>query len=370
MKPIPVAFIGGSIHSAVGNTHRIASQMDGRFHLAAGCFSRDAEINSQTGLAWGVSSRHIYTDWKSMLEAEKSVVVVLLTPTPHHWEVLEYALSLNHRIICEKSLTTSVRTTKLLAEQVLQRSSSIHAVYNYTGYPMLREMREIINSGVLGELIHCEIDMPQEGYLRRDSDGLTIKPQVWRQQDDYVPTVSLDLGVHVVNLFRFITNHSVLRIVGSYQTRGNIPGVVDSVSALVECSNELKAEFRFGKTSLGHSNGLSISCFGTHGSVRWKQTDPEFLLISDTQGVTRQIHRGTTPCHVAHLPRYNRFKAGHPSGFLEAFSNHYFDIAEDLDHGNQDSPFTFSSIDALTDMKILEALSTSVLQKQWVEVAE
>jgi len=102
--------------------------------------------------------------------------------------------------------------------------------------------------------------------------------------------------------------------------------------------------------------------------VRWKQTNPEFLLISDTQGVTRQIHRGTTPCHVAHLPRYNRFKAGHPSGFLEAFSNHYFDIAEDLDHGIEDSPFTFSPIDALTDMKILDALSTSVLQKQWVEV--
>ena len=136
----------------------------------------------------------------------------------------------------------------------------------------------------------------------------------------------------------------------------------------MECSDGLKAEFRYGKTSLGQSNGLAISCYGSRGSVRWVQVDPEFLLFSDPYGVTTKMHRGTASVKIAQQLRYNRFKAGHPSGFLEAFSNLYFDIANSIEGEHTESPYIFNALDALQDMKVLHAFSESVANEEWTAV--
>ena len=370
MNPIPIAFIGGSQLSAVGNTHRIASEMDNRFELVAGCFSRNPDVNQSTASNWGLSTDQAYQNWKSLLDSvdTNSTVIALLTPTPHHFEVLEAAISMGFRIICEKSVTSSLDEIRSLSAQIDKSRSSLHAVYNYTGYPMIRELREIVQSGILGKLLHCEVEMPQEGFLRRKADGTEIQPQEWRRYDDFIPTVSLDLGIHVVNLFRFVTGERIEKVVGHYQSRGNVPDVVDNVSALAECSNDLTADFRFGKTSLGKSNGLSVNIYGSEGSASWIQIDPEYLRLSDCFGTTKKLHRGSVSCMLAHLDRYNRFKAGHPSGFLEAFSNHYFDIADELEGLVKASEFTFSANDAMTDMAVLHALSESVQSKKWTVV--
>ena len=335
--------------------------------MVAGCFSRNEALNRQTGEIWNVGSERVYENWTSLLSTEKERVetIVVLTPTPHHTEVLDEVRSNGFSVICEKTLTTSVQSTTNLINPTKSR---IHAIYNYTGYPMIREMRARITHGEIGDLLHCEVTMPQEGFLRRHDDGSVIKPQEWRQRDQKIPTVSLDLGIHVINLFRFVTNQSVDRLVASYQSRGNIPNIVDFVTVIAECSSDTRANFRFGKTSLGHSNGLSITCYGTRGSVSWVHNTPEFLQISDTFGASRTIHRGSNDCIIAHEVRYNRFKAGHPSGFIEAFSNHYFDIAEDLHAGKKFSDFTFDENDALTDMRILEAISDSVVHSQWIDL--
>lgn len=365
MNSIPIAFIGGSIHSAVGNTHRIASQMDNRFKLVAGCFSRDKSINEDTARTWGVERERLYPDWQSLVESEPELVIVLLTPPPHHAEVLELVLAKNIRIICEKPITSSVQSNQKVVDLLADNHHHLHAIYNYTGYPIVREMRHIIEEGDLGEILHCEVDMPQEGFLRLNPDGSEIQPQEWRRSDNYIPTVSLDLGIHVVNLLRFVTQQHPTKVIGAYQSRGNIRGVVDHVTGLMECSNGLKAEFRYGKTSLGQSNGLTISCYGSRGSVRWVQVDPEFLYVSDPHGKTSKIFRGTASLKIAQQLRYNRFKAGHPSGFLEAFSNLYFDIANSIEGTHTESPYIFNALDALSDMKVLHAISDSVANEKW-----
>lgn len=147
MNPIPIAFIGGSQLSAVGNTHRIASEMDNRFELVAGCFSRNPDVNQSTASSWGLSTDQTYQNWKSLLDSvdTNSTVIALLTPTPHHFEVLEAAISKGCRIICEKSVTSSLEEIRTLSAQIDDSRSSLHAVYNYTGYPMIRELREIVS---------------------------------------------------------------------------------------------------------------------------------------------------------------------------------------------------------------------------------
>lgn len=368
MSPIPIGFIGGSLQSAVGNTHRIASQMDNRFKLVAGCFSRSHGINAETGRAWGVEENRLYAEWQELIDSEPETVLVLLTPPAHHAEVLEYAASRGRHLVCEKPLTNSAEATSRVVEVLDDRLDRFFAVYNYTGYPMIREMRQVIQDGSLGELLHCEIEMPQEGFIRLNPDGSSIQPQEWRRSDGFIPTVSLDLGVHVVNLLRFVTQQHPTRVVASYQSRGNVPGVVDHVTALAECADGFTADLRFGKTSLGHSNGLSISVFGSHGSVGWKQVNHEFLTMNDSFGTTSVIHRGSASARIAQQLRYNRFKAGHPGGFLEAFSNLYFDIADAIETRPNKDPYTFSAKDALRDMSVLHALSDSVTTQEWTVV--
>lgn len=370
MSSIPVAFVGGSLASAVGNSHRIAAHMDNRFELVAGCFSRDQGMNSRTAAEWGVQQERTYQDWRQLvdIESELGSVLVLLTPTPSHEPVLQYAVEKKMRIICEKSLTSSLESTRFLHELVETNRNDVLAVYNYTGYPMVREMRQLVGSGEIGDLLHCEVEMPQEGFLRRQADGSSIQPQEWRRSDSVIPTVSLDLGIHVLNLLRFVTGLSPRELVATYQSAGNVPNVVDQVSVLAECPGDVKADLRYGKTSLGKSNGLSITCYGSTGSASWVQADPEYLTVCDAFGDTNRIHRGSNICSIANQLRYNRFKAGHPSGFLEAFSNHYFDIANHLEGIDPANDYVFTTADALHDMKILQAISLSVSDRKWTVV--
>jgi predicted dehydrogenase len=121
------------------------------------------------------------------------------------------------------------------------------------------------------------------------------------------------------------------------------------------------------KCALGHQNGLSIEIFGSEGSAYWLQADPELILLSNNAGHKTQIHRGSRDCLIAQEPRYNRFKMGHPSGFIEAFSNLYFDISEAL-ITQQTNPFVFDADNSLTVMRTLEALSTSAKTQSWQEV--
>jgi len=374
-SPLKIGFIGGGLNSAVGNTHRIAAQMDRRFVLEAGCFSSDPKVNQETAVQWGVRRSRVYPDWRGLLDKEKDRLdaICILTPTPAHLEMVLEALHQGFPVICEKTLTTSSAEAQTICRAVKTTRGFLAVTYNYTGYPMVRELRQMILKGKLGEINLIQVEMPQEGYARLNKQGVPVRPQAWRLKDEYVPIISLDLGSHLHNMVYFLTGKKPLEVVADQTGYGFFKEVVDNVICLVRYSGNMRAQIWYAKMALGHRNGLRVRIYGDKGSAEWFQMVPEELIFNDAQGKKQTMDRASVCVEIADLPRYNRFKAGHPAGFIEAFANHYYDIADALlefkKTGHCLSPWVFTAPLAKEGLEMLEALSKSARNHCWQKVS-
>lgn len=374
-KALNIGFIGGGVNSAVGSTHFIASQMDGRFKVQSGCFSRHQEINIQTAEQWGVPPSRRHLDIMEFLSEEKDRLdaIVVLTPTPTHAEFVVQALREGYPVICEKALTNSSSEAMLIEQVKGERNGYLAVTYNYTGYPMLRELRHMIQQGKLGRVEQIHIEMPQEGFARLNRDGEPMVPQQWRLRDAEVPTISLDLGVHLHHIIDFLTGEKPQELVAMQSSQGRFRQVIDNTMCIARYTNSMECSIWYSKAALGYRNGLRVRAFGENSSVEWYQMEPEFLLHNDNKGHKSILDRACVDVEVANLPRYNRFKSGHPAGFLEAFANHYWDIADSLRHyqatGIQNAnEFVFSSRQALEGLAMLEAMAQSSNERCWKSV--
>jgi predicted dehydrogenase len=372
-KILRIGFIGGSIDSAIGTSHKIASQMDGKWKLVAGCFSRNSEINKETGDVWGIRRERIYASADSLFEGEKGELdaVVILTPTPTHYSLVTQALDSGFHVICEKSLaSTSDEISKILACQ--KRNKRFLAVtFNYSGYPMIRELKSRIQRGEFGQIMRVQAEMPQEGFIRVDGDGKVICPQKWRLSDGLIPTVSLDLGVHLHHLIHFLTGEKPEEVVATQSNVGLFGNIIDDVSCLVKYTGKMESQIWYGKVALGQRNGLVIKLFGKKASGIWTQSSPEELYINYNDGKKECVERGQAG-YVINGGRYNRFKSGHPAGFIEAFANLYTDLSTALmrfrQNGDFDTKYVFGASHALEGLKLFEAVSESSSKKQWVDI--
>lgn len=370
LEPLRIAFVGGALNSAVGYTHFNASRLDGHFRLEAGCFSRHAEQNEHTARTFGVASDRTYQNWQDLLNSEGARLdaVVVLTPTPTHAEIIVAALDAGYSVISEKALGVSSNECRMIDLAVKRNSGYLAVTYNYSGYPMIRELQRMIREGRLGEVQQIKIEMPQEGYLR-----LGANPQEWRRNDYGVPTVSLDLGVHVHHLIDFLTGgNKPQKVVGDQSNFGQFEGLVDNVYCLAQYQDNLRLQAWWGKTALGLRNGLRVRVFGDKASAEWYQMQPEDLLWADNDGHHFILDRGSRDAKTAQEPRYNRFKAGHPSGFIEAFANLYGDIAGELrsikEGRFESSEFVYGANHSIESLHFLEKVSESAIAEKWVSI--
>jgi predicted dehydrogenase len=367
-----LAFLGGAPNSAVGYAHFVAARMDGLWNLKAGAFSRHPDVNRNAGEVYGVKSAHVYKSVGSLLDKEKDSLdaVVLLTPTPLHYEMVLECLKAEIPVICEKALSTSSAEAREIQSLCNQKKGFLAVVYNYSGYPMVRELRRMIREGILGDILHFQAEMPQEGFLRVDDNGNKPIPQDWRKKDASVPTLHLDLAVHLHELVHYLTGLKPMEVVADQSSRGWFP-VVDNVSCLARYKQGVQGHFWFSKCALGHRNGLRLRIYGSQGSAEWSQLNPEELVLSFADG-RRQVFDRASNAKVASLPRYTRFKAGHPAGFNEALANLYFDIHVALSgykvNGKQESEEVFGADLAVEGLDFLEAMVKSCNSRRWEQI--
>ena len=374
-KCFSIGFIGGSIKSAVGYTHKIASQMDGRWQVVAGCFSRNHETNLETAVEWGIPLERTYSDYQTLLEKEQGILdaIVVLTPTPSHTDIVIEALKKGYAVICEKALTGTSEDAQLIAESVKANKGFLAVTLNYSGYPMLRELRHIISAGRLGKIKQIQIEMPQEGFARLDSYGNKPQPQSWRLSDGKISTISLDLGIHLHHIIHYLTGEYPREVVADTASFGWFENVIDNVSCLLRYSGGLHCQMWYSKAALGQRNGLKIRAFGDKGSAEWLQVQPEELLISNVDG-SREILDRASIVDIANLARYNRFKAGHPAGFIEAFANLYYDLADSYIEfkqlGQISSNEIFGVSHSINGLQLFEGIAQSVDERRWVKIAD
>lgn len=370
LPPLRLGFIGGALNSAVGYTHFNSSRLDGHFRVDCGCFSRDAERNEETARTYGIPPERTHATWHDLLDSEKSSLdaIVVLTPTPDHRQIVIDALDAGYAVISEKALAISSADCRSIGEAVTRNKGFLAVTYNYSGYPMVRELRRLIADGRLGKLQQIHIEMPQEGFLRK-----AATPQAWRLKDYAVPTVSLDLGVHVHHLVHFLTDgNRPLELIGDQTTYGPFSNIIDNVYCLARYEQDLRVQIWYGKTALGYRNGLRIRVFGSEASAEWFQMDPEYLHLNQSDGRHTLIDRGSGDAEIAHQQRYNRFKSGHPSGFIEAFANLYADIAEHLrSHQVSQAPpnnLVYGASQSEEGLRFLETIALSSGLKAWHNV--
>lgn len=370
-KALKLAFIGGGIGSAIGYTHYIASQMDHQFEVVAGCFSRSEDVNKKTADLWGINYKRIYCSWEELLEKEKDSIdaVVILTPTPDHFEIIMKALSLNYALISEKPLASSFEQGFMIHKTCVEKRSFLAVTYNYTGYPMLRELKKLIDIGRLGDIKNINIEMPQESFIRL-VDGKKPTPQAWRLSDGCISTISLDLGSHLHQMVYYLTGEFPKELVSDESTSGLYPEVIDNVYCILKYANGMRCNMWYGKSLLGHRNGLRIRIYGTKASAEWFQMQPEELFLNTINGERIILDRASENINIANQKRYTRFKAGHPAGFIEAFANLYYDLAKELRRYKQgllnDSSWPYGTKQAVIGLKVFEAIKKSSIDKRWV----
>jgi predicted dehydrogenase len=370
-KQLALGFIGGGLSSAIGQTHFGASQLDGKWKLKAGCFSRGHEFNIKTANTWHISPNRSYDNWQSLIknEAEKLDAIAVLTPTPDHAEAICALLERNIPIICEKPLVSSLDELSSILKILKQDKQFLAVTFNYSGYPMIRELKELIKNGALGQIKQIRFEVPQDAFVR--STAAKGNSASWRLQDGYLPTICLDLGVHLHHLSYFLLEEEPTHTMAEFSNHSSHNGLIDDILMWVIFGSGIKGSFWMSKAALGNRNGLKISLYGDKGSAHWVQVNPEELKLYDGSG-TCTIHDRGGRMIISGAPRYNRYKAGHPAGFLEAFANLYSDIADALikfdETGKQDNPYVFGFDHSVNGLSLFTAACKSNNTRSWQSI--
>lgn len=367
-RPFRVAMVGGGLNSAVGRTHEIALKLDNAFELVAGCFSRNAGINAETADAFRVDREHLYDSVEQLVASERGNIdaLVIATPIDAHATQINLALDAGLTAICDKPLLATVDEGKALLSRIKPASTQVFSIFNYTGYQAVREIKRRMESGEIGEVFKIMAEMPQDSYLRLRNTGKVGAIQSWRLKDGSVPCLSLDLFAHLHSLINFLTGQKPQRATAwSRAISGVSPGLIDDVDSIIEYSGGLLVNAWYGKVALGYRNGLRLRILGSKGSFEWIQEQPEAITYANAVGDRFTLDRITSSSTVTPEARYNRFKAGHPAGFIEAFANYYLDIARAMREGVLNE-YTLSTEVAVEGIELSQAIQDSSLQQRGI----
>ena len=370
-----IGIIGGGINSAVGKSHLSAIMLlQNMFKIVTASFSRHSLINEKTNEQIGLKSDKIYNDYKKMINENKGIIdiIVVLTPTDQHHEQVIYALRNHISVICEKALTDSLDKAILIKKSLEKSKAELYVIYNYLGYPMIKELRHMIESGTFGKIFSIHIEMPQEGYIK-NIEGKPVVPQDWRlNQKNHISYLSLDLGVHLHMFIKYLINKEPIRVVATQKSFGNFDKIDDDVNAIIEYSDNVVCNMWYSKSAIGYRNGQKIRIFGSEGSGTWTQMNPEILNFSDNYGNSFVIDRNSPEIKIAKLEKYNIFKGGHPIGFTEALRNYYFDIYQKHKQRKtsikSDVKEVFGFEEAYNGLKLFHSISSSMIEKKWIDI--
>lgn len=332
-RPLRLAVIGGGPGSFIGSMHRTAARLDGRYELVAGVVSSDPERSRNAAAAMGIDPSRAPTDAIAMLDAEGerddgAEVVAIMTPNDSHHRYALAALDRGFDVICDKPMTNTLDEALDIVAKVGSTGLVFGLTHVYTGYPLVRQARAMVEDGQVGEIRLVQVEYVQ-GNKGDESDPDPAEGLPWR----YDPVrggpslVMGDIGTHAHNLVRFVTRREVTEVAAEIGHVVPDRLVDDYGAAMLRFDNGARGSFWVTQTAAGVENGLRIRVSGTRGSLEWHQERPTRLTFKPIDGPVREY----TPNGPGTLPastRACRIVAGHPEGFHEAFANIYSDVAE------------------------------------------
>ncbi|MEQ1951288.1 Gfo/Idh/MocA family oxidoreductase [Mesorhizobium sp. CN2-181] len=335
--PIRYGMVGGGQGAFIGAVHRIAARIDGEFELVAGALSSDPARAKASAADLGLDPGRSYGSFAEMAKAEAKrpdgiEAVAIVTPNHMHWPAAKAFLDAGIHVICDKPLTSNLADAKKLAALVEKSGKLFVLTHNYTGYPMVRQAREMVASGKLGDIRLVQAEYPQD-WLTEKAEDSGSKQAAWRvdPKQSGVGGSTGDIGTHAYNLARFVSGLELDSLAADLDSF--VPGRLLDDNAHIMLRFKAKGSEHPAKGMIwasqvapGHENGLKLRVYGTKGGLEWVQADPNYLWYSPFGQPKQLITRGGAGSGPASA-RVTRVPPGHPEGYLEGFANIYAEAA-------------------------------------------
>lgn len=377
-RRLRLAVIGGGPGSFIGAMHRQAAALDNRYELVAAALSSNPEKSLLAGRELGLAADHVYSSGLALIDGERARpdgadVIAIMTPNDSHFELASAALTKGFDVICDKPMTNTLAEAEKL-HATAQASGRIFCLtHNYTGYPMVRQARGMVEAGEIGAIRLVQVEYVQGGNAREVDPS---PEQSWRHNPAKGgPSLVMgDIGTHAHNLLRFITGLEVAEVAA--EVGSIVPGriVHDFAGALLRLSNGARGSFWVTQAAAGVENSLRIRVSGTRGTLEWEQEVPQILSYKPLEGAA-QTRTPNGPGTLPLAARSSRIVKGHPEGFPEAFANLYSDAAEAIAARlTQQTPDPLAlcfpnSRDGLLGVRFVAAvIESSLANGRWVPV--
>ncbi|HEY4245758.1 MAG TPA: Gfo/Idh/MocA family oxidoreductase [Lacunisphaera sp.] len=329
-RKLRFGMIGGGRGAFIGGVHRIAAQMDGQAELVAGAFSSDAERSKLSGADLFLDPSRVYGSYQEMAKAESARptdqrldFIVIVTPNHQHFPPAKLFLESGFNVVCDKPVTFNLAEAKAL-QKVVKKTGKVFALtHNYTGNVMVKQARELVRSGFLGDIRKVVAEYPQ-GWLSTLLEKTGQKQAGWRTDPKRSGAAGCigDIGTHAENLVRYVTGLHIDSLCADLTTFVKGRALDDDGNILVRFKGGAKGIIHSSQISVGDENDLNIRVYGTKAAIEWHQEHPNQLIVKFPDQ-PRQIWGRGNGYVGAEAARFTRIPAGHPEGYLEAFGNIY-----------------------------------------------
>jgi predicted dehydrogenase len=334
-RRLRLGMVGGGQGAFIGAVHRIAARIDDRYELVAGALSSDAGRAAASAAELLIAPDRAYADYAEMARTEAARsdgidVVAIVTPNHLHTRIATAFLDAGIHVICDKPLASNLADALALVRTVRRSGRLFGLTHNYSGYPMVRQAREMVAAGELGEIRVVQAEYPQD-WLSTDLEATGQKQAAWRVDPAQVGAGGSlgDIGTHAEHLARFISGLEIAEVSADLKTF--VPGrrLDDNAHVLLRYSGGARGMLWSSQVAPGNENALRVRLYGSKAGLAFSQENPNQLWFTPLGQPPRLITRGGAGAGAA-AGHATRIPAGHPEGYLEGFAQLYRDMAEQI----------------------------------------
>jgi len=373
---IRLGILGGGPDSLIGIVHRIASSMHDSYEIIGGVFNPDYNENLKFAEEIGLDKKRIYEDYEKMIdeelkldERERIQVVSILTPNFLHYPMAKKLLENNFNVICEKPMTTTFEEAKDLENIYKSKNLTFAVTYTYTGYPMIRQMKEMIKSGVIGDIQRVDLQYYQ-GWINPIIHDSSKRSETWRLQPEKsgISCCIGDIGTHAFDMLEYVTGMEVDELLSdlNYVYDDNTMDVDGTI--LIRFSNKIKGVIRASQIATGEENNFTVAIYGKKGGFKWEQQNPNYLYhLTETEPM--KVLKPGHDYNSDFAKISAKLPPGHPEGMFDSMANIYYGVAREI-NGNKEFDGEYPTLnDGLRGMLFIEkAVESHKNGNTWVKL--
>lgn len=381
-RKIRYGMVGGGPGAFIGEVHRMAAAIDGNIELVAGSFSSDPQKTRKMGERLHLDENRLYDSFEEMAQKESELpedeqidFVTVATPNHLHFKVCKAFIEAGIHVVCDKPMTNTIEEAEELCRLVEEYDVIFALTHNYTGYPMVKEARQMVRNGKLGNLRKIVVEYPQGWLAEPVEKGEENKQAAWRTDPDRagVSSVVADIGSHAENLVEYITGLRIKELYADIHTFVEGRKLEDDANMLVHYEDGVRGILYSSQISIGEENDLTIRIYGDKASLAWSQEEPNYLHVKYPDKPEEIYKRGNP--YLSDVANFgNRIPPGHPEGFIEAFANIYSNVAGTIAariNGEKPDPkvIDFPTVyDGAVGVHFIHKAIESGKKREWIEM--